>query len=214
MIFLRKILWEGESPYNKEVKVVESSGVRRLVVQGYTQSRTLDKNGRTGFYWDSFAENLPNLTLRSKILILGLGAGTVAKVLTNKFGSMPIHGVEIDPLIVNLGKKYFYLGLPNIKVFLGDAGGFIKRSKEKYDVVCVDLFYGSNSPKYLTEPAFLKSVKKRIKGGGRIVINKICNDKCEDEEFIKAISKIFPNHLVSRGRGNVYQQNIMFYGRL
>lgn len=214
MVFLRKTLWEGESPFNGRVKVIESSGTRRLVVGVYTQSRNLDKKGKTGFYWDAFTENIPNLSLDSRILILGLGAGTSAKVLTNKFGPVPIHGVEIDPLIVELGKKYFYLNEPNIKVFTEDAEEFIKKSNDKYDVICVDLFYGDKTPKFLTGQVFLENVKEHLHQGGVAVINKICNNKSEDEEFVWLVAKVFPNNLVSKEKGNSYQQNVMFYGRV
>ncbi len=214
MIFFRKILWEGESPLNGKVKMIESSGVRRLVVEGITQSRTLDKKGKTGFYWDAFSENLPNLSLDSRILILGLGAGTSAKILTNKFGPVPIDGVEIDPMIVELGKKYFYLNEPNIKVFTKDAREYVRKLNGKYDVIYVDLFHGDKTPKFLSEKPFLVKIKEHLNLGGVVVINKICNDKLEDKQFVETMSRVFPDNLVSRSKGSSYQQNVMFYGKV
>ena len=213
MIFFRKILWEGKSTFNGEVKVIESGGTRRLNVGRYTQSRNLGKKGKTGFCWDAFAENLPNLTLDSRILILGLGAGTSAKILTNKFGPVPIDGVEIDPLIVELGKKYFYLSEPNIKVFTEDAEEYVKKLDRKYDVIYVDLFHGDKTPKFLSESSFLEKIKEHLNQEGVVVINKICNDKVEDRQFVEAMSRVFPNNLVSHSRGNSYQQNVLFYGK-
>jgi spermidine synthase len=213
VIFSGKTLWEGESPFNGKVKVTESSGIRRLVVGGYTQSRTLDKDGKTGFYWDSFAENIPPPSKDSKILILGVCAGTSAKILTNKFGPVAIDGVEIDPVIIDLGKKYFYLNEPNIKVFTEDAKEYVKKLNTKYDVIYVDIFRGSKTPRFLSEKPFLEKIKEQLHQDGMVVVNKICNDKSEDEEFVRNIAKVFPDYTVLREKGNSYQQNIMFYGK-
>ncbi|MEX0616442.1 MAG: fused MFS/spermidine synthase [Candidatus Woykebacteria bacterium] len=212
MIFLEKTLWEGSSPYNGKVKVVKSSRGVRLVAQGYVQSCTLDKNGNAGFYWDSFTQDLPPLSKNSKILILGLAAGTSAKVFTNKFGPITIHGVEIDPLIVEIGKKYFYLTEPNLKVFIENAQEFVKNFKTKYDVICVDLFHGYKSPKFLLESEFLDNVKKGLTKNGVIIINKICNDHQEDVDFVESVGKVFPVNQILRSRGDIYQQNVLFYG--
>lgn len=213
-IFSRKTLFEGESPFNGRVKVIESGGTRRLIVGGYTQSRTLDKNGKTGFYWDAFADNIPSLSKDSKVLILGLCAGTSAKILTNKFGPVPIDGVEIDPLIVDLGKKYFYLNEPNINVLTKDAGDYVRKLNGKYDVIYVDLFYGEKTPKFLSKVLFLEKIKEHIHREGTVVVNKICNSKSEDEEFVRSIAKVFPDYTVLREKGNSYQQNVMFFSKV
>ncbi len=213
MFFWEKILWEGKSPNSGKIKVTEGGGIRRLVVDGLTQSRSLSKDGKTSFYWDSFLENLPPLTKEAKILILGLGAGTTAKIFTDKFGPITIHGVEIDPLIVELGKKYFYLREPNIKIFVEDAGKFVSKTRDNYNVVCVDLFHGDKTPQFITSKEFLETVKERLFQNGVIIVNKICNDRAEDENFVRAIASVFPDYLISREKGNKYQQNVIFYGR-
>lgn len=213
VIFWEKILWEGESPYNGKVKVIESSGMRRLVAQSYIQSRSLSKDGKTGFYWDGFLENLPQLSQDSKILILGVGAGTSAKLLISKIGPISIHGVEIDPLIVELGKKYFYLSEPNLKVFISDAEDFVNKTSDKYNAVWIDLFHGSKTPNFITSEVFLEKVRGILEEGGVVIANKICKDDREDRFFVSSFKKIFKDVLVSRDRGEKYEQNIIIYCR-
>ena len=198
VIFWEKILWEGESPYNGKIKVTESSGMRRLVVGNHTKSRSLAKDGKTDFYWDSFTKNLPAISDKSKILILGLGAGTSAKLFTNKFGNVNIHGVEIDPLMVELGKKFFYLDRKNIKIFVKDAKEFVDEAKGKYEVICIDLFFGSKSPEFLTDREFLEKVKRLLAKDGVVIANKICRSKEEEENFIQHFKENFSNLLISR----------------
>lgn len=213
MIFWEKTLWEGSSPYNGKIKVKESKGVRRLVAGGYTQSRSLDDVGKTDHYWDRFRENLPQISKDSKVLILGLGGGTIAEILTNKYDSLKIKGVEIDPVIVELGKKYFYLG-ENIDITIEDAGTYIVKDSSKYDVICVDLFFRDKSSDLLNNEKFLTQVRDHLKEKGIVIINKICISVSEDNQFVKDMKKIFKLIKVTKERGDVYEQNVIFYGNL
>lgn len=212
MVFWDKVLWKGESPISGKIKVTEGFGVRRLVVEGYTQSRNLAKSGKTGFYWDSFLENLPKINRKSKILILGLGGGTSAKLFLNKFGKVHIEGVEIDPVIINLGKKFFYLNDPNIRIHKSDAKEFIRKTKDKYKVICVDTFLGSKIPDFIENLGFFDILKGLLERDGVMIADKICNDEEEDKEFVNSISRVFKDIKVSRERGHSYQQNVIVYG--
>ena len=213
MIFWEKILWEGSSPYNGKVKVVESNGVRRLVADRYTQSRLLDETGKTNHYWDRFKENLPLLEKNPQVLILGMGGGTIGRILKTKYSSVKIKGVEIDPLIVELGKKFFYLDDKDIELLVEDAGSFISKDTDKYDAVCVDLFFKEKVSDLLHEENFLKKVRERLKENGVVIINKICRDSKEDNDFVLDMRKVFKEVKVSRERGNKYEQNVIFCGK-
>lgn len=213
-MFWEKILWEGNSPYNGKIKVIEFGRVRRLVAEGHTQSRTLSEDGKTHHYWDTFAANLPELSQNSRILILGLGAGTVAKILSNKLGQVAIHGVEIDPLMVELGKRYFYLNEPNIEIFVEDAKKFVDRASGKYDAIFVDLFYKDKASDLMMNEDFLRKTRSLLDRNGVVIVNKICRDKIEDNEFVERMRGIFESVVVARERGDKYEQNVIVYGRI
>lgn len=212
MIFWEKTLWEGESPYNGKIKVKESKGVRRLVAQGYTQSRSLDDVGKTNHYWDRFRENLPQISNDSTVLILGLGGGTIAEILKNKYDSLKIKGVEIDPIIVELGKKYFYLDDKSIDIVVEDAGKYIGKDSSKYDIICVDIFSRDKVSNLLDSKKFLTQVQNHLKKEGVVIINRICRNQGEDDDFVENMKKIFKSLKVKRERGKVYEQNVIFYG--
>ncbi|HBR71951.1 MAG TPA: hypothetical protein DEA27_04110 [Candidatus Moranbacteria bacterium] len=76
------------------------------------------------------------------ILILGLGGGTVSKLLRNKYPDAKITGVEIDPLMIELGKKYLDLDKYDIDIQIADAFVFLKNNRKKYDLVIVDTYLG------------------------------------------------------------------------
>ena len=57
-----------------------------------------------------------------KILVLGLGAGSIVKVINKYFPKSKITAVEIDPMMVEIGKKHFDLEKArNLEIIIGDA---------------------------------------------------------------------------------------------
>ncbi len=62
-------------------------------------------------------------------LILGLGGGTIATLMTRRWGALPIVGVERDPQVVTLARREFGLNaLPNLHIVTDDAFAFVRRS--------------------------------------------------------------------------------------
>src|SRR3989338_7700264 len=54
-------------------------------------------------------------------LILGLGGGTVAKLIRKNWPEAKITGVDIDPVMIELGKKYLHLDESQVKIKIQDA---------------------------------------------------------------------------------------------
>ncbi len=191
MTIFQKILYRGSSPFNGEIRVVESFGERRLIASFYTQSKSLNKNGRTGSYWDGFTQNLPTLTKDSRILILGLAAGTIAKLLTNKLGNVAIDGVEIDPLMVELGRKYFDFNEKNVKVIIADALKYVKEARFKYELIAIDLFSQGGHAVGAESEEFFTDVKALLAKKGVVVINKLFISKEELDDYLKFLEGVF-----------------------
>lgn len=207
-----KTLYKGQSEYNGEVKVVENSGYRRLLAHGYIQSQGVRADGRVGHpLWEKLIPPKLSLNQDSRVLLLGLGAGTVAKLVTKKFGKMMIDGVEIDQLIIDLARKYFGMNGPNLNIFVEDAGKFVKEARYKYDFICVDIFEGKRVPKKIESKEFLNAVKNLLKDDGLVSINKIFFGRGEQEKFEGFVREIFPKVDSSVLRGGTRLDNIIVY---
>lgn len=211
MILFTKTLFQGHSPHNGEVKVVESFGERSLIAAGYTQSRSLNKYGQTGAYWDGFIRNIPDLSLDNRILILGLGGGTIAKLLTNRFGLIAIDGVEIDPLMIELGKKYFEMTEKNLNIFNQDALKFLKETRYKYDLVAVDLFAHGDVAVGTETASFFEKVKQVLAKDAVVVINKIFRGKDQLQNYVDFIGTIFSHTNIVLVRGTISTDNVLIY---
>jgi spermidine synthase len=209
-----KTLYKGQSKLNGEVKVVENSGTRRLIAAGFTQSQSLRSDGCTGFqYWDSLVPEGLTFGADARVLILGLGAGTTAKIITRRFGPVAIDGVEIDPLMVELGKKYFSLDEPNLNIIITDAASFVKEARFKYDLICLDIFMGGVVPKEFESKEFLDGVKGLLKDEGVLAINKIFSGKEELETFEEFIRSVFPVVHSQVVRGDPELDNVIVYAQ-
>ena len=212
-IFL-KTLYEGYSPFNGKVKVVESFGERRLIASGYTQSRSLNKDGRTGSYWDGFVHNLPKLGLDERILILGLGGGTIAKLLTNALGQVAIDAVEIDPIMVDLGRKYLDFNEKNVFVIIADALKFLRETRYKYSLVCVDLFANGDVAVGSDQKKFFEDVRAVLKPGGLAIINKLFLNEGDLEKYLEMIKGVFASSEILLIRGFMRCDNVVIHAKV
>ena len=214
MSIWEKTLFKGHSDYSGNVKVTEGSGVRRLVAGGHTQSQTLKPNGRTGQkYWDDMVPEHLSLGADSRVVILGLGGGTSAKIISERFGPLAIDGVDIDPLIIDLGRKYFYVNQPNLNVYVTDAKKFVKEARFKYDLICLDVFLAGQVPADIEQKKFLEDVKSILAVGGTLSINKIFSGIEELQRFEDLIRSVFPvikSHMV---RGDPRLDNVIVYAQ-
>ncbi len=177
MSFLRKVLYEGDSNFNGKVRVEDMFGVRKLIASDFTQSRSLNSQGNSEVYWDAFITLAGEQSKNASILILGLAAGTGASMLRKKFPDATIDGVEIDQVIVDLGKKYFGLGKSRINIIVTDAKDYVATTKKTYDLVYLDVFIGGVAPSFASEDSHFEELKRIMNGNGEIIVNSIYKNK-------------------------------------
>lgn len=74
-----------------------------------------------GHYVDTFNSGL------ERVLVLGLGGGALCTYLHEKFPQLVIDGVEIDPMMETLAKKYFgFKQSENLKSHIADGLSFVQ----------------------------------------------------------------------------------------
>ena len=132
----------------------------------------------------------------TSILILGLGGGDVVKQLRNNFKShATITAVEIDPVIVEIALKEFDI-IPNSKLEIvnNDANVFLKYTKERYNLIVVDLFNDVTIPDFVFQTEFIKSVYNALDLNGSIIFNTfILSDvhKVRNKKFVENLKRYF-----------------------
>lgn len=114
------------------------------------------------------------------ILILGVAGGSVIKTIVDeiKFKGK-ITGVEIDAQVVEIANKYFKLNeIKNLELVVDDAFEFVLKTKEKYDLIVIDIFQDTKMPNFLFEDFFINHVNSLLKVNGFILFNTmVINEK-------------------------------------
>ena len=114
------------------------------------------------------------------ILILGVAGGSVIKTLVDevKFKGKII-GVEIDKDVVEIANKYFKLNeISNLELIIDDAFEFVLKTKDKYDLIIIDIFQDTTMPDFLFETYFINRINFLTKKDGFILFNTmVINEK-------------------------------------
>lgn len=180
-MFGTTILEKRESKYNGHLRVLRTWGMGTYIqAGGLTQS-----GGIVESIWKSTLKNVKGEEIKS-VLILGLGGGTLAKLLRKIYPNAKITGVEIDPIMIELGKKYLELDKYGIDIEIADANKF---KLGEYDLVIVDMYSGDNFPKEFESEEFLKKLTKFK----TVIINRLYyGDKRPDTvRFGNKLEKLF-----------------------
>ena len=170
-LFSPKVLEEASSPINGKITVLKSFGFGT-----YIQVGDLTQSG--GIVYDVWRASLGKVRkIKHDVqhsLILGLGGGTNAQVIREFWPSAQVTGVDIDQVMVEMGKKY--LGLKDVKTVIQDAFDFTAdagKDANKYDLVLVDTYLGDNYPEKFESDKFLGLIKKLINTDGIVVFNRL-----------------------------------------
>jgi spermidine synthase len=153
----------------RPVMTIEA-GRKVMRVGGVIQSVHVDE-GYEPDVWDAM---LPR-ERPERVLILGLGGGTMAHLLTARFGPMPIVGVERDPAVIYLARHEFGLDrLPHLRIVAEDAFPFVRvagRAGEYFDTICVDLYTAGRMAHGVLDPVFLRDLARILAPGGAVTFN-------------------------------------------
>ena len=205
---------EVESEINGKIKIVKIFGKPRMHVHGFLYS-----GGIVNQIWKKAIERVKIYDLRFKnVLILGLGGGTAARIISENFPEAKIVGVEIDKEIIRLGKRYFKVGkIPSLKIVCTNAIEYVEKVKSTiknskleenqhgFDLIVVDIYLGEKVPEKAKSKEFLERLKKILAKNGVIIFNRLFykKHKKKAEKFVKKLEKIFSNIKLVRTPSNL-----------
>jgi hypothetical protein len=107
--------------------------------------------------------------------------------LTEAYGPLPVDGVEIDPAIVALGRRYFDMDEQNLAVHITDGRAFLGTRARSYDWVVVDAYQGSDIPFHLVTKEFFEKLREHMTPGAVLSVNIAWWD-ASDEELLHRVA--------------------------
>jgi len=131
----------------------------------------------------------------SGLALVGLAAGTISKQYTQVYGPIPIDGIEIDPAIVDVGRRYFDMNEPNLNVIVEDGRWALANSKNLYSVIGVDAYRLPYIPWHLTTKEFFTEARDHLTPYGALVINvgRTFTDRRLIEAMVGTLQSVFPS---------------------
>mgnify|MGYP003503299724 FL=1 len=132
------------------------------------------------------------------ILILGVAGGSVIETIKNdiKFKGK-ITGVEIDATAIEIANKYFGLNnYKNVEIIIEDAFEFVLKTKEKYDLIIIDIFQDTTMPNFLFEDFFINRINFLLNINGFILFNTMVLDYQDRRRNATYKSKFDSNYSV------------------
>ncbi len=108
-----------------------------------------------------------------RALLIGLGAGSLAKYIYCHLAHTRITAVEIDPRIAPMAQQYFHLPVDprRLKIVIADGADYVATSRGRFDLILVDGFGADARPGGLDSAAFYAEARARLSNSGLLVCN-------------------------------------------
>ncbi|HOU23404.1 MAG TPA: fused MFS/spermidine synthase [Anaerolineae bacterium] len=195
------LLYEHESMYNyvqvlREgdqilLKLNEGEGIQSVYEPGQVLS---------GYVYDYFLlvpyfQSRPESPPGQSVCIVGLAGGTSARLFSEVFGPLPIDGVEIDATVVEAGRRFMDLNLPNLQITIMDGRQYLAATPKRYDVVLLDAYNPPYIPFHLTTREFFALVYEHQTEDGVLGINvaHLENDSTLVRAIAATVGSVYPS---------------------
>ena len=199
-------LLETDSPYGyitiKE-KNLNSHPIRILDIDGGIESASyVEEELQNELLFEylrlfdlMFDENYLKDRKIKDVLLIGGGAFHYPKYfLAHHQGNIDV--VEINTILYELSKKYFYLDKTiqsfdqehqRLHYYLEDGRNYLNRNKKKYDVILSDVFMGENLVKSLFSIEAIKKIRESLHSIGMFIANIIGAFNGKDSQNVKDV---------------------------
>jgi spermidine synthase len=219
-----KVIYETQSKYNGNIQVVQVGSTRKIKVDGVEQSVNHTSESSKRLVWGRMAEVLKEEEPELKnILLLGLGGGTVAHLISEKFKDIELVSVEIDQKMVDVAREYFDLdNIPNHRIIVDDALRVVVEPETYnlhpgyFQALYVDIFIGEKYPDLGSSGNFIAAVKRMVTSGGLVIFNRIYITEHQDDVniFVDSLSNYFSKVKCVIVAGHTNSDNILICGRV
>lgn len=170
------ILYESTSAHGPIIVTDEGDGTRALRFARDGARQSVVKPGDPEHLELPYTQvALAGLALSGeprRILVVGLGGGTLPGFLHRYYPEAVIDAVDINPEVVRVAKEYFGFREDSLmRAHVADGRKFIENARDPYDLIFLDAFGAESVPAHLTTREFLQAVRRATKPGGAVVGN-------------------------------------------
>ncbi|KAL8178099.1 UNVERIFIED_CONTAM: Methyltransferase-like protein 13 [Gekko kuhli] len=157
-------------------------------------------------------ERLPEVPIR--VLVIGLGGGSLPLFIHDYFLQSTVEVVEIDPAILEVATCWFGFSVGDrLKVHIADGLVYVSslaaEAPSSYDAIMFDVDSKDTTvgmscpPPAFVEKPFLQKVRALLKKEGVFILNLVCRDTKLRDSVLAALKEVFPLLYARRIEGEV-----------
>lgn len=175
-LMYERVLFDRPSEFNRQVRVTENLWGRRFLRFGddkATQSAALARSPLLGVlpYVRESVELASRAGRVGRVLVVGMGGGSMGMLMRSRYPLAFIDLVEVDPVVVEAAELLGFQADARMVVTVGDGAAFIQAVRSRYDVVFLDAYDGLDVPEHLLSAEFFASVFAALAPGGVVLSN-------------------------------------------
>ncbi len=198
-------IWNTMLSYVSDIKLEKlhspvSGDLEVVLSRARVQLNTLNATYSFEDLYTSYGTALQKINIEKKqissVLVLGLGLGSIPYILQNKYKiDCIIDCVDIDPLIIQLARKYYPLPAKLMKLSIHNADAFdwMMQNDKKYDLITVDLFVDREVPKKLHQKNFIESLRHALAKNGTILFSRLKSNRPIEYLLWENLYTVFEN---------------------
>ena len=170
------VLWSHKERGNR-YEVRSAGRTLRLYTGGAFHSAWHPDHIMTSGVWDLMSLALLHReTPVRKVLVLGVGGGTVIHQLLALVPGVSVTGVEIDPVHIQVARRFFALDDSRVNLIEADARTYLRTCRTRYDAIIDDIFVhasGNDDPVRPFPPTteWQLTLSRRLRSDGTLVQN-------------------------------------------
>lgn len=171
----------------------EPGGVRQSVVRpGHPEHLALP-------YMAPSMAGLALVDPPQRVLVIGMGGGSMPMFIRHFYPDAQIDAVDIDPVVVEVAAKYFgFREDERMHAHAGDGRAFVERVNEPYDLIFLDAYGADSAPPALTTLEFLTAVRRALTPDGVVVGNLWSSDRPRYASMVRTYLEAFEDLFVLR----------------
>lgn len=196
MGFLAKWLLGKSADDQQSVYVTERFGVRSLHIGSDTiqsSMRLARPNDLELAYTRSMMAFLLFNEQPKRLLMIGMGGGSVTKFVYHRLPWAAIDVVEVDPRVAAIARQQFFVPPDDerLRVHIGNGAEWITRAGAAVDVILLDGYDGDSQVEELSTRDFYQACLRRLAPHGILVTNLWGSDR-RFHEYLERIEVAFP----------------------
>ncbi len=163
---------------NDSIEISEHAGVRYLHFSAEWIQGAMRIQRPNALELAYTREMMAGLLLRDapwprEVLLIGLGAGSLAKFIYHKLPETRITVVEIDPQVEIIARLHFKL--PDdplrLRIIIGDGARYMLKDDQPFDCIMVDGFDKNGHAGVLDTEPFYQACRARLNAEGLLSVN-------------------------------------------